>query len=100
LKRGLEEHASKISEQQRANAKRPRKPAPFKELLEQTISANKNITEKELLKELKKAEGGDVIKAIDHDQGIIRVYDEEDRERTYKIDGLKDHLRKIRDKLI
>ena len=100
LRQGLENHASKISEQQRANASHPREASPYKELLKEIISANISITEKELLKELKKVEGHGVIKELDFDRKIICAYDAADKERLYSMNGLKDHLRKIRDKMI
>lgn len=100
LKNGLEAHASKISEQQRANASQPRRDSPYKEQLKEIISANINITEKELLKELKNVVGDGVIESIDFEQKIIRAYDNDDKLCEYSMNGLKDHLRKIRDKMI
>lgn len=100
LKNGLENYPSKVSEQQRANASHPHKVSSYKELLKKIISTNISITEKELLKELRKFEGGDVITALDFDQEIIRSYDARGEEHSYSMKGLKDHLRKIRDKMI
>lgn len=95
LKASIEAKQHQISEQQRARALKPRKKHPIKALIEQIVAKRPQITDSELLEELRTEIGNGVI--LDIDEEFIDPADI--NFSPIKISGLKDQLSRVKKSL-